>query len=177
MKSQLLSALLLTSTLAIGSISFPAAAQESSSSLQIICSKAQDPSSKKAEPATIAKVAGSSEETVLIIWKSEYFGTKFTPKHRCGIVSAKIQTAFQQGRVYIGSGIDKASGAGIICGLSKPDEMCDRRNMFFTMKSYQDAQDTIQQLSDITQGKSGVPIYQSSGGKRVNLRDLAIKGK
>jgi hypothetical protein len=177
MKSSLLSAVLLTSTLAIGSISFPTVAQESSSSLQIVCGKAQDPSSKKAEPATIAKVAGSSEETVLIIWKSEYFGAKFTPKQRCGIVSAKIQTAFQQGRIYISSGIDKASGAGIICGIAKTTEVCDRRNMFFTMKSYQDAQDTIQQLSDIAQGRTGLPIYQSSGGKSVNLRDLLTKRK
>ena len=177
MTSHLLSALLLTSTLAIGSLSFPSAAQENSPSLQIVCGKAQDPSSKKAEPATIAKVAGSSEEAVLIIWKSEYFGTKFTPKQRCGIVSAKIQTAVQQGRVYIGAGIDKASGAGIICGVAQPTETCDRRNMFFTMKSYQDAQDTIQQLGDIIQGRTGVPIYQSSTGKRVNLRDLSAKRK
>jgi hypothetical protein len=32
----------------------------------------------------------------------------------------------------------------------------------------------LEQLGQIVQGKSGQPLYQSSGGKRVNLRDLSL---
>jgi hypothetical protein len=47
--------------------------------------------------------------------------------------------------------------------------------MVLTMKSYQTADETIEQLGKIMQGKTGNPIYQSSGGKRVNMKDLLIK--
>ena len=42
------------------------------------------------------------------------------------------------------------------------------------MKSYQSADETIDQLGQIMKGKTGKPIYQSSGGKRVDLRDLLL---
>jgi Circadian oscillating protein COP23 len=180
MKPFLMPALLLMTALltAIPNRSFaqPAPEQEQASGkVQFTCGQAGDPSSRKNLPATVASVTGNPETIVLIVWKSEFFGTKFTPEKRCEIVSAAIEKAFSEGRTYIGSGNDKATGLGIVCGIANPEQKCDRTNMLLTMKSYQSADDTVEQLGQIMQGKTGQPVYQSSGGKRVNLRALLFK--
>jgi hypothetical protein len=179
MKSSILTALCVLTTTIAGTIptiaTAQSAAEKGSGTVQFSCGRATDPSSRKVLPATVATVSGSSESTVLIMWKSEFFGTKYTPQERCSIVSSAIQKSFQEGRTFIGAGIDKQSGLGIVCGVTNLDQLCDRTNMLLTMKSYQSADDTLDRLGQIMQGKTGQPIYQSSGGKRVNLRDLLLK--
>lgn len=177
MKSSILATLLFVTTAISSNVSSIASAQPSTEDntggkIQISCGQAKDPSSHKDLPATVAGISGNPESIALIIWKSEFFGTKYTPQQRCSIVSAAMQKSFQEGRTYIGSGLDKRTGLGIICGVANPDQPCDRSNMLLTLKSYQTADDTIEQLAQIMQGKTGQPVYQSSGGKRVNLRDL-----
>jgi Circadian oscillating protein COP23 len=151
------------------------AQNESSGTVQFVCGQSADITSRTTLPATVANVSGNPENIVLIVWKSEFFGAKYTPQQRCLIVSSAIDKAFRESRTYIGSGTDKATGLGIVCAVANPEQRCDRSNMLLTMKSYQTADETIQQLGQIMQGKTGQPIYQSSGGKRVNLRDLLIK--
>ena len=179
MKSSILTTLCVLTTVIAGTIPTISTAQptteSNSGTVQFSCGQATDPSSRKEIPATVATVAGNPESTVLIMWKSEFFGTKYTPQERCSIVSTAIQKSFQEGRTYIGAGIDKQSGLGIVCGVTNPEQPCDRTNMLLTMKSYQSADDTLDQLGQIMQGKTGQPIYQSSSGKRVNLRDLLLR--
>jgi hypothetical protein len=146
--------------------------ESNAGTVQFSCGSANDPSSRKVLPATVATVSGNSESIALIIWKSEFFGTKFTPQQRCSIVSSAIQKSFAEGRTYIGSGIDKTNGLGIICAVANPDQSCDSTNQLLTLKSYQNAEDTLDRLGQVMSGKTGQPVYQSSGGKRVNLRDL-----
>jgi Circadian oscillating protein COP23 len=152
-------------------------AQTATPTIQLYCGKAADASSRSTLPATVAKISGSTEEPVLIIWKSEAFGS-FTPQKRCETVSPKFQAALQQGRNYLSAGIDKKSGIGIVCATTSPDLACDRSNMLFTLKSYQAADTTIQEISDLFAGKSGAPSYQSSNGKPVvDLRNLSLLRK
>jgi hypothetical protein len=146
--------------------------ENSAGTVQFSCGTANDPSSRKVLPATVATISGNPESIALIIWKSEFFRTKYTPQQRCSIVSSAIQKSFVEGRTYIGAGIDKQSGLGVICAVANPDRPCDRTNMLLTLKSYQNAEDTLDRLGQVMSGKTGQPIYQSSGGKRVNLRDL-----
>ena len=153
----------------------PQLVAQASPTVQFYCGKAADPSSKSNLPATVAKVAGYEEELVLIIWKSEAFKT--TPQQRCETVSPKFQAALQQGRHYLTAGIDKKSGLGMICAISNAEQPCDRTNMLFTLKSYQDAGNTIEQLSSVLGGTAGGPIYQSSGNRVVDLRNLALLRK
>ena len=153
----------------------PQLVAQASPTVQFYCGKAGDPSSKSNLPATVAKVAGYEEELVLIIWKSEAFKT--TPQQRCETVSPKFQAALQQGRNYLTAGIDKKSGLGMICAISNAEQPCDRTNMLFTLKSYQDAGNTIEQLSSVLGGTAGGPIYQSSGNRVVDLRNLALLRK
>lgn len=171
------------STLAIvtGSLTImPAAAiaqkiAQNEPTIQFYCGKAADASSKSNLPATLAKVSGYEEEPVLIIWKSEAF--KKTPQQRCETVSPKFQAALQQGRNYLTAGIDKKSGLGMICALANAEQSCDRTNMLFTLKSYQDAGTTIEQLSSVLAGTASSPLYQSSGNRVVDLRNFALLRK
>lgn len=167
------------STLAIvtGSLTIiPAAAiAQTAPTIQFYCGKAADPSSKSNLPATLAKVSGYEEEPVLIIWKSEAFKT--TPQQRCQTVSPKFQAALQQGRNYLTAGIDKKSGLGMICALANAEQPCDRQNMLFTLKSYQDAGTTIEQLSNVLSGTASSPLYQSNGNRVVDLRNFALLRK
>jgi hypothetical protein len=175
MKSFLLPALILTTGLIAGFPAISSAQPVADSTVQFTCGTAADASSRQDLPATIATVAGNTENTTIIVWKSEFFGAKYTPQERCSIVSTAMQKAFQEGRTVIGSGVDKKTGLGIICGLSSQEQNCDSSNMLLTMKSYQTADDTVERLGEIMKAKSGIPIYQSSSGKRVNLRDLLLK--
>jgi Circadian oscillating protein COP23 len=148
---------------------------QASPTVQFYCGKAADPSSKSNLPATVARVSGYDEEPVLIIWKSEAFKT--TPQQRCETVSPKFQAALQQGRNYITAGIDKKSGLGMICAMANAEQPCDRTNMLFTLKSYQDAGTTIEQLYSILSGTAGGPIYQNGGNRVVDLRNFALLRK
>ena len=153
----------------------PQLVAQASPTVQFYCGKAADPSSKSNLPATVAKVAGSEEELVLIIWKSEAFKT--TPQQRCETVSPKFQAALQQGRHYLTAGIDKKSGLGMICAISNAEQPCDRTNMLFTLKSYQDAGTTIEQLYSVFGGTANIPEYQNADNQVVDLRNLALLRK
>ena len=154
----------------------PQIVAQNTPTVQFYCGKAADLSSKSNLPATLVKVAGYEEEPVLIIWKSEAFKT--TPQQRCETVSPKFQAAMQQGRHYLTAGIDKKSGLGMICAVANAEQPCDRPNMLFTLKSYQDAGTTIEELSSLlVAGTAGVPQYQSSGNRVVDLRNLALLRK
>jgi hypothetical protein len=146
-------------------------ADNSTPTVQFYCGKATDPSSRSTLPATLVKVSGYEEEPVFIIWKSEAF-PKFTPQQRCEIVSPKIQAALQQGRNLIGAGIDKETGLGIVCAVANAKQACDRNNMLFTLKSYQNAETTVQEISSMMAGTITQPGYQNSG-KLLDLREFA----
>jgi Circadian oscillating protein COP23 len=177
MKYAFLPTLILSTSLVTAAMSLPVSAQPNaptiSPSLQFSCGQVSDPSSRTVLPATIVKSAEDQEGKAIIVWKSESF-IKFSPQKRCEIVTPKIQTAFQEGRVYIGAGID-ANGYGIICGVADPQEKCTSQNMLFTLKSYQSADETIQRIVNLFRGVSSDPSYQSSGKKRVNMRYFSSK--
>ena len=153
----------------------PQLVAQASPTVQFYCGKAADPSSKSNLPATLARVSGATEEPVLIIWKSEAFKT--TPQQRCETVSPKFQAALQQGRNYLTAGIDRKSGMGMICAIANAEQVCDRSNMLFTLKSYQDAGNTIEELYSVLAGTASTPQYQSSGNRVVDLRNFALLRK
>ncbi len=180
----LVTAILLSSLIAIAGSSAtqvmadntnPQIVAQASPTVQFYCGKAADPSSKSNLPATVAKVAGLEEETVLIIWKSEAF--KSTPQQRCETVSPKFQASLQQNRNYLTAGIDKKSGLGMICAVSNAEQPCDRPNMLFTLKSYQDAGNTLEELFSVLSGTASIPQYQSGGNRVVDLRNFALLRK
>ncbi len=145
----------------------PAPAQTNSTAIRIYCGQSYDPSSKQNLPTTLALATGQTEPIALIVWKSEFFGSNYTPQKRCEVVSPKFQAAFQAGRIYLSSGVDKASGQGLICSAVSANDACDKSSMLFTLKSYQKAQETIERLTSLASGASNVIPVESSGGRQV----------
>ncbi len=148
-------------------------AQKPLPEVKIYCGQALDPSSKSSLPATLASVTGQGEPKTLIIWKSEAF-QQFSPQRRCETVSPKFQEAYQSRRYNLIAAKNSKTGIGIICAVANPEENCDPTKMLFTLKSYQSASNTIEQLAYTLSGRVNSPIYESSNsGKSVaNLRDL-----
>jgi hypothetical protein len=172
MKNILLSAFLAVGLVAttIGHASAETTTQESQTNAKFYCGTAKDPSSNDRElPATLFTSAEVPEPRAIIIWKSEYFGSKFEAQTRCGIVSPKFQTALvDRGLTGLTAGVDRQSGQGIICAVSNKDEVCDRSKMLYTLKSKRDAQVTLDQLASIlTTNNVAVPRYESAKGATV----------
>jgi Circadian oscillating protein COP23 len=176
MKNILLSALLAVGLVVttIDRASAEAATPDSQTTAKFYCGTAKDPSSNDRElPATLFTNAEVPEPRAIIIWKSEYFGSKFDAQKRCEIVSPKFQTAIEEGRTNITSALDKQSGQGIICALANQNEVCDRSKMLYTLKSNRDAQVTIDRLESILKTNNvAVPRYESARGAVVDLRNL-----
>jgi Circadian oscillating protein COP23 len=177
MKNILLSALLAVGLVAttIGHVSAETATQESQTNAKFYCGTAKDPSSNDRElPATLFTSAEVPEPRAIIIWKSEYFGSKFEAQTRCRIVSPKFQAAFiNEGRNNLAAVVDRVSGQGMICALSDPNQACDpNHNMLYTLKSYKTAETTIDELVGILNNKLTTPQYQSAGRSVVNLQGL-----
>jgi Circadian oscillating protein COP23 len=160
----------ISSTLAQTSTQTPAS---NTTTTRIYCGQSYDPSSKQNLPTTLASSTGQTEPTALIVWKSEFFGRNFTPQKRCEVVSPKFQAAFQAGRVYLSSGVDKATGQGIICSATSANDACDKSSMLFTLKSYQKARETMERLTTLASGATDVVSVESSGGRQVvNVRQI-----
>jgi Circadian oscillating protein COP23 len=151
----------------------PDPAQTTTTATRIYCGQSYDPSSKQNLPTTLALATGQTEPTALIVWKSEFFGSNYTPKKRCEVVSPKFQAAFQAGRIYLSSGVDKTTGQGIICSAASANDACDKSSMLFTLKSYQKAQETMERLTTLASGAANVIPVESSGGRQVvNVRQI-----
>jgi Circadian oscillating protein COP23 len=177
MKNILLS-VVLTVGLVITTIDYASAETaipESSTTAKFYCGTAKDPSSKNRElPATLFTSAEVQEPQAIIIWKSEYFGSKFAAQKRCEVVSPKFQTAFvDEGRTNLAAVVDRVSGLGMICALSDSNQACDpNHNMLYTLKSYKTAEATIDELNGIFGNKLAIPRYESAGRVVVNLQKL-----
>jgi Circadian oscillating protein COP23 len=177
MKNILLSALLAVGLVAttIGHASAETATPESQTSAKFYCGTAKDPSSNDRElPATLFTSAEVPEPRAIIIWKSEYFGSKFVAQKRCEIVSPKFQAAFiDEGRNNLAAVADPGTGLGIICALSEPNQACDRtHNMLYTLKSYETATTTIGELVGILNNQLTTPQYEKAGRIVLNLKGL-----
>lgn len=124
-----------------------------------ICKEIFDPASEENIPATVAWIPKRQGHVHFIAWKSEFFS--WSPKKRCQQVTKDFQKYYDEGRLsYLSTG--KRNGYPVIC-TAKPGENCNQDNHLFTIKPGQNAQLVLQRLLDIGEGKSGRPIYQSSG--------------
>ncbi|BAY42197.1 hypothetical protein NIES2111_65930 (plasmid) [Nostoc sp. NIES-2111] len=127
------------------------------------CKEKFDEASGKRIPVTVAWVPERKGHVYFIGWKSEYFNKGgWTPAQRCQKVSQKFQEFYYQGRLnYLSSG--KHQGYPIICGVANQGETCNGNNQLFTVKTGSKAQEVIERLMDIAEGKSAEPLLQNSG--------------
>ena len=131
-----------------------------SDTVTFMCKEIFDAASEKNIPATVAWVPKRQGHIRLIGWKSEYFPT-WSPEKRCEAVTKNFQKYYDEGRLdYLSTG--KRDGYPVIC-VAKQGETCTKDNHLFTIKHGYNPQIVLQQLININEGKSGEPLYQSSG--------------
>ncbi len=165
MKHLLLSALLLASVSSIP-LTSPTLAQ-GNPKVEFYCGRTQD---INPQPVTLAAMPGSQKEIVIIAWSDLI---NITARKRCEIVSSNFQSAWDRGSFnYVGSGVAK-NGLGLICALKNPEQICDGKNILFTLRNGQQSKDKIQQLREILGAKVQGPIYESNSNfPSIDMRYL-----
>jgi len=101
----------------------------------------------------------------IINWVSDHFrNSGYTPERRCQEVSARFQSAYDQGILnYITTGLQ--NGQPVICTSSSSGGNCSM--VLFTLKPGSDASRTVQQLFDIRNMSSG-PLNET-GNDEISL--------
>jgi hypothetical protein len=175
MKTKSLLSLGLASALSMSSTIFLAqnpSLSQSANEIQFNCAKVSEIDSGDKIPATVVWIPEERKNVPLIYWKSQAF-QNWSPEARCDKISPKFQQAYEEGRLnYLTIG--KVNGSDVICAITREGQSCNSKNLLFTIKSNQNADLVLQQLSGAFEGNSG-PIYQS-GGKdyiQINLEKLA----
>jgi hypothetical protein len=123
-------------------------------------------------PATIVGTKGrkGEEHRVIVIWRQK--AGKMTPEHRCELVSKRFQTAWDRGNFnHLVSGIDRQSGRGSICAVSKSNSTCDGESILFTVNNQKEAREIVTGLYESIR-QTGNPLYQSSSNESIDMREL-----
>ena len=132
---------------------------QSAKKIQFVCSKTYDEANQKYVYSTVAW--NPERKRPIIHWKREDFsGQGFTPQKRCEEVSPRFQEAYDKGNLnYFTQGT--MNGQPVICTANRVGDNCN--TLLITLKHQDNAQQTLEQLSDIVLGYASGAISQSSG--------------
>ncbi len=128
--------------------------------------------------ATLAD--NGKRQATLITWNTTFFGSDYTPKQRCEIVSNKLTTAVASNggslkNLLLSNG--PFNGQMVICYLNGGKSTCDGSNQLFTLKpeNARKAGTILQSLLNF--GLYGTGTINESGGDQVyvNLETWAEK--
>ena len=127
--------------------------------IQFVCNKTYDEATQEYVYSTVAWHPENKKS--IIVWKREDFsGNDFPPQKRCQKVSPRFQKAYDHGSLnYITQGI--MNRQPVICTANRVGDDCD--TLLITLKHQDNAQQTLEQLSDILLGYASAAIVQSSG--------------
>lgn len=160
----IISTILIASVLAVGCAEtevndFATIKTQSQRKIQFVCSKTYDEDSQDYVYSPIAW--NPQQKRPIIVWKREDFsGNSFTPQKRCEEVSPRFQEAYDQGNLnYFTQGT--MNGQPVICTANLVGEDCN--TLLITLKHQDNAQKTLEQLSDIFLGYASGAIVPSSG--------------
>ena len=105
----------------------------------------------------------------IITWSSGYFkGADYDNQRRCDIVSAKFEKFYAQGTLkYLTNGM--VNRQPVICAVPNQNEVCNKDNFIYTLKSANDAQEKLQKLRAIRSGAStpGTRLYETKVGEAI----------
>jgi hypothetical protein len=133
----------------------------STDKINFYCGAISDKASGKKIPATLAYVPQRKENVAIIAWKSDYI-PEWDAQTRCDTVSPKFQTFFENGRLeHLTTGV--INGYDVVCAVGETGEDCTPENQLFQVKASSDPKAVLKGLTEINEGTSSEPIYQSSG--------------
>lgn len=127
--------------------------------IQFTCDRRYDQASSQYAYNTLAW--NEKAKKPIIVWKQEDFsGNGYPPKVRCEEVSPRFQEAYENGSLkYMTHG--EMNGQPVVCTASKVGNDCD--TLLITLKHQDNAEQTLEQLSNILLGYASAPLQQSSG--------------
>ncbi len=133
--------------------------EESTRKVQFICNKIYDESSQTYVYSTVAW--NPENKKPIVVWKRQDFsGNDYPPETRCQEVSPRFQQAYDNGSFkYITHG--EMNDQPVICTASAVGDDC--QTLLITLKHEDNAERTLEQLSDILLGYASSALEQSSG--------------
>lgn len=136
-----------------------AAQANSEGKIQFICDRRFDKTSDRYLFSTLAW--NDKAKKAIIVWQQEDFsGNGYPPQARCEEVSPRFQAAYDSGNLkFITHG--RMNRQPVICTASKVGGDCE--TLLITLKHQDNAEKTLEQLSDILLGYASAPLQQSSG--------------
>jgi hypothetical protein len=148
--------------------------------IQFICDRRYDQATSQYAYNTLAW--NEKAKKAIVVWKQEDFsGNGYPPKVRCEQVSPRFQEAYENGSFkYLTHG--EINGQPVVCTASKVGGDCN--TLLITLKHQDDAEQTLEQLSNILLGYASAPLQQSSGDivydqnkpyVEVNIEDFLSK--
>lgn len=139
--------------------SSPVIQNKSTRKVQFVCNKTYDENSQTYVYSTVAW--NPANKKPIVVWKRQDFsGNDFPPETRCQKVSPRFQQAYDSGSFkYITHG--EMNGQPVICTSSAVGEDC--QSLLITLKHEDNAERTLEQLSDILLGYASAALEQSSG--------------
>ena len=120
-------------------------------------------------------VQKEDRQAVMMTWKTNYFGEKFSNAKRCQIVSERLQKAadLNNGTFKdLNLGVGALHSQTVICIMKDGSEKCDDNNLLFTLKPENAGNPTavIQQFTTfVTEGTGGIEESAHSGSVDLNL--------
>lgn len=141
--------------------------------VRFFCAQGYDQDAKQYIPTTYAWNPQRQGKIALIRWKSQYFEQfGWNAQKRCGEISPKFQTAYQNGNLrYLTAGTwDKKA---VICGVRKQGDNCGA-DYLFTIKPTDEPGLVAQQLMGLLTGDAGGVgvLTQSTGSVYIDLEQF-----
>ncbi len=132
---------------------------QSKGKIQFVCNKTYDEKSQEYVYSTIAW--NPEQKRPIIVWMREDFsGNGFTPQKRCEEVSPRFQQAYDNNNLnYLTHGV--MNQQPVICTATRVGGEC--KTLLITLKHEDNAEQTLEQLSDIFLGYASAALEQSSG--------------
>jgi hypothetical protein len=126
---------------------------------QFACDRLYDQASSEYVYSTLAW--NEKAKKPIVVWKQEDFsGNGYPPQVRCEEVSPRFQEAYDLGSFkYMTHGT--MNRQPVVCTAAKVGGDCEA--LLITLKHQDDAEQTLEQLSNILLGYASGPLQQSSG--------------
>jgi hypothetical protein len=151
-------------TLSAISLSLAIAPVRASDDLQFVCASGYDRQLKKRIPTTFA--VSSQRKVAVIRWKFKWLNSSVTPQERCQTVSARFQSAYNNGTLD-GGFITNSQyrGQRVICTSARRGGACSV--VLLTLRPSDDPVEVLSTLKDALRGRATQPLMHSSGEQQI----------
>ena len=131
--------------------------------VRFICATGFDKETNQRYPTTYAWSGG--QKRTIIRWKYKWFNNvNYTSGRRCQDVSARFQTAYNNGSLKFITN-SRIKGQPVICSASSNGGACN--TTLLTLRPKDDPLVVLTSLKDILKGRATQVIEHSSGNKQV----------